>query len=266
MFDHVRIVTLNLWGERGPFAARWPLVERGLESLDADVIALQEVREIPGRLENQADALARRLGRHATFAPAMQWGGGVEGVALLTRAAPEDVRIEELPDASAALRRVGLAARVVTPEGAVRVVTSHLNYRLEDGLSRERQVIALDALSRRGGEPASILAGDLNATPDTDEIRWLTGKTTIGGRRTFWQDGWDVLHPDEEGHTWARENPFTEQMRWLRPGRRIDYVLVSAERTAGGCRLTAARLALTEPDEAGVLPSDHYALVVDLVL
>jgi len=256
----MRIVTLNLWGERGPLAERWPLVERGLERLDADVIALQEVRELPGKVPNQADTLARRLGRHATFAPAMEWGGGIEGVALLTRHAPEDVRIEELPHASAALRRVGLSARV----GTVRITTSHLHYRLEDGLIREEQVVALERLARAGGESAVFLAGDLNATPDSDEVRWLTGKTTLGGRRTFFQDAWDVHHPDEPGHTWARENAFTAQMRWLRPGRRIDYVLAPPEERDGRARVLTCSLALTEPDARGIFASDHYAVVADV--
>lgn len=256
----MRIVTLNLWGERGPLAERWPRLERGLEALDADVIALQEVRELPGKLPNQAETLARRLGRHATFAPAMEWGGGIEGVALLTRNAPDDVRIEELPHASAALRRVGLLARI----GGIRVATSHLHYRLEDGLAREEQVVALERLARSGGEDAVFIAGDLNATPDADEIRWLSGKTTLGGRRTFFQDAWDVMHPGEPGHTWAKENHFTELLRWLRPGRRIDYVFAPREDQEGHGRILSCELALHEPDDRGVFPSDHYALVADV--
>lgn len=258
----MRIVTLNLWGERGPLADRWPAVERGLEALDADVICLQEVREIPGKVPNQADTLARRLGRHATFARAMEWGGGIEGVALLTRRAPEDVQIEELPGASAELRRVALTARV----DGLRVATTHLHYRLQDGLIREEQILALEALVRRGGEPMALIAGDLNATPDSDELRWLTGKTTLRGRRTFFQDAWDVMHPGEPGHTWARENAFTAQMRWLRPGRRIDYVLCPPEERDGRGQILSAAVALDAPGERGVCASDHYAVVAELRL
>lgn len=260
----VRFVTLNLWGERGPLAARWPLVSAGLVALDADVICLQEVRALDGSVPNQAEALGARLGRHVTFAPAMEWGGGIEGVALLTRDRPEDVQIEELPDATPALRRVGLSARVLGPDGPVRVATTHLHYRLEHGLIRERQVRALEALARRGGEPVTVIAGDLNATPDSDEVRWLTGKTTIDGRRTFFQDAWDVVHPGDPGHTWARENHFTDHLRWLHPGRRIDYVLVSPEEPGGRGRIRDCRLALTEAGPQGDFASDHWAVVADV--
>jgi len=200
----------------------------------------------------------------AVFAPAMEWGGGVEGVAILSRRPAEDPWIEEHPGASTALRRVALAVRVEDAGGPVRIATSHLHYRLEDGAIREAQTVALDALLARRQEPAAVLLGDLNAVPDADEIRFLRGRTTIAGRRTYWQDAWELWHPGETGHTWARENHFTDALHFLQPGRRIDYVLVSPEQPDGRCRVDGAFVAMDRADARGHFPSDHYAVVADV--
>ena len=53
-----RFLTLNLWGENGPWEARIALINKRLEALAPDVIGLQEVREVPGRVPNQAALLA----------------------------------------------------------------------------------------------------------------------------------------------------------------------------------------------------------------
>jgi hypothetical protein len=55
-------------------------------------------------------------------------------------------------------------------------------------------------------------------------------------------------------------------MRWLHPGRRIDYVLGPREKRDGRGRVTACFLALTEPDGNGVFASDHWAVVADVQL
>ena len=46
--------------------------------------------------------------------------------------------------------------------------------------------------------------GDFNATPDSDEIRWLCGRTTLGGRRVAYQDAWARANPGQPGITWAQ--------------------------------------------------------------
>jgi endonuclease/exonuclease/phosphatase family metal-dependent hydrolase len=65
---------------------------------------------------------------------------------------------------------------VHTIGGPIWVHTTHLHYRLDDGVAREHQVAAIDAAIRahRGNDdPPQILCGDFNATPDSDEIRFL---------------------------------------------------------------------------------------------
>ena len=64
--------------------------------------------------------------------------------------------------------------------------------------------------------------------------------------------------------TWARRNPFVG--RHIEPDRRIDYIFAGISHQGSGMEGGAgtvedARVVLDEPDENGVFPSDHFALV-----
>jgi endonuclease/exonuclease/phosphatase family metal-dependent hydrolase len=260
----LRVVTLNLWGEQGPHARRLELVAQGLAAVAPDVVALQEVREVPGVLANQAATLAVGLGFEHVYCPATPWGGGQEGVALLARRIIESDSAE-LPGATDKERRVVLRAACATPAGPVNVYTTHLNYRLPDGLVRQQQVLALDAfVAAHPSDRPQILMGDFNARPESDEIRFLKGLTTIDGRRTYWQDAFARLHPQEPGLTWAVRNPYTARLAWLEPDRRLDYVFVTPTRSDGRATLRWCRIVLDQPDAAGVYPSDHFGVAADV--
>jgi endonuclease/exonuclease/phosphatase family metal-dependent hydrolase len=262
----LRVLTLNLWGEQGPHERRLELAAEGIARLAPDVVALQEVREVEGRVPNQAATLGARLGLEHAYCPATPWGGGQEGVALLARRILE-VDHAELPGATDQERRVVLRAACATPDGPVNVYTTHLNYRLTDGLTREQQVLALDAfVAAHPSDRPQILMGDFNSTPAHDEIRFLRGQTTLAGRRTCYQDAFGRLHPHDPGYTWAARNPYTARLHWLEPDRRLDYIFVTPERSDGRGTLRFCRIVLDEPDRDGVYPSDHFALVADVEL
>jgi len=266
--DRLRVLTLNLWGEQAPLERRMEMVVRGLSELTPDVVALQEVREIPGRLDNQAQTLAARAGYQAfVFAPATGWGGGQEGVALLSRFAIGEHARHVLPASTPDETRVLLMARVHTPQGPVHCYATHLNYRLTHGLQREQQVVAIDELVRaQAGAGPQIVMGDFNATPDHDEIRYLRGLCTLAGRRTFYQDAWAVCHPGEPGFTWAQRNPYTEGLAFLGRDRRIDYVWVTAPARDGRGSVVDARIVLAEPDRDGTWASDHFGVLAEIQL
>lgn len=261
----LRCLTLNLWGSEPPLEARMRFVIAGLREHAPDVIALQEVRAIAGELPNQAETLARACGYHHVFAAAVSWPDGEFGNAVLARGPIREHAVTDLPHAERNERRILLSARVETAAGAVWVHSTHLDYRLHHGREREDQVIAIErALDARASETPQVLMGDFNAHPDADEIRWLTGLTTLDGRRVCFQDAWAVARRTEEGWTWASANPYTEQLRCLTLDRRIDYVFVTPMRHDGRGRVRACRIVFDRPSADGVFASDHFGVLADV--
>lgn len=260
----LRVVTLNLWGEQGPLAARFPLVTSGLVALAPDVVLLQEVRQVAGRVPNQGETLAAALAMHAAFAVATEWGDGQEGLSILSRHPLTDVHHVELPHAVPNERRIVLGATANTDDGPVGLFTSHFNYRLTDGQKREEQIVAAEAIVARHPAPVKIWGGDFNASPDADEIRWLRGarSVTVNGaaKRVYYQDAYALHHEVQPGHTWASRNTHTGALAWLEPNRRIDYLWVSHRNRDGSGAIHSAEIALDEATD-GIFPSDHFAVV-----
>jgi endonuclease/exonuclease/phosphatase family metal-dependent hydrolase len=263
--SRLRCLTLNLWGAEAPLERRMQVIAEGIRTLRPDVVALQEVREVPAELPNQAEALARAVGWHHVFAPATPFGGGEEGLAILAREPILEHQAIELPHAQPTERRILLSARVGSADAGVWVHTTHLNYRLAHGRQREDQVQAIDAsLAGRRTDRPQILMGDFNARPESDEIRWLRGLATLGGRRTYYQDAWDRLHPGESGWTWARANPYTARLAFLEPDRRLDYIFVTPMRGDGRGSVHGCQIVFDKPAADGVFASDHFGLLAEI--
>lgn len=263
----LRFVTLNLWGENGPHERRLELVGAELERLAPDVVALQEVREVPGKLANQAATLAARLGFAYAFAPSTAWGGGTEGLAVVSRFPVLQAAHRRLPHATDVEGRIVLSVELGRPGGACWVHTAHLSYRQHEGRQREEQVMVIDgevAARAPSTESPQVVLGDFNTVPESDEIRWLCGLTTLEGRRVFYQDAWATVNAGLPGVTWASENPYRARMNWLRADRRLDYVFVTAPRRDGRGTIYASRLVCDHPDGAGIYPSDHYGVLADV--
>jgi endonuclease/exonuclease/phosphatase family metal-dependent hydrolase len=270
----IRVVTLNLWGEQGPLARRLALCEQQLRALRPDVLALQEVREIPGQLENTAASLARALQLHWVFAETLQWGGGAEGLAILSRVPILAHDHTALPHATASERRIVLSAALDFAGTPVAAFTTHLNYRMGHGCEREDQVEAVDryiAATTAKLTPAAaltLLMGDFNATPDSDELRFLRGLHSLRGRRTYYQDAF-LVHSDRErdaGLTWSRRNPYTQRLRFLQTDRRLDYIFVGGPDRKGRGVVHTCRVVLDEGDADGVFPSDHFGVLAEVQL
>jgi endonuclease/exonuclease/phosphatase family metal-dependent hydrolase len=271
----LRLVTLNFWGNEAPLEVRLGLAERQLAALQPDVIGLQEVRPLDGRSgRTTADVLADRLGMGRVYEVAIRWNdgdffpghpGGEEGLAILARHPILEHRATRLPEARPTEARILLSALIDHPGGATWCHTTHLHYRLDDGVAREQQVVAIDdALRAIATERPQLLCGDFNAPPDADEIRFLRGLSTLAGRRTHHQDAWARVRPSEPGHTWSSDNEHTRPLRSLDIDRRIDYVFVTTRKKDGRGTVKDCRVVLDERDAAGVCASDHYGVMADV--
>jgi endonuclease/exonuclease/phosphatase family metal-dependent hydrolase len=106
-----------------------------------------------------------------------------------------------------------------------------------------------------------IICGDVNADPDSDEIRMLTGRTTAPAPGLSFYDAWEVAGPPGSGHTWSNDNPWATQLLW--PSRRIDYIFSASPRPGGAGYPWHTALLGTVPVN-DIYPSDHYAVLSDL--
>ncbi len=133
-------------------------VAETVAGLRPDLVGLQEVDvfQLRSGLVNQPEWLARHLGYHVYFGPALRRGVGFYGNALLSRYPILAVRTETLP--ADAEPRSAIVARVGLPAGTVTVVVTHLGLAAGE---RRRQVAALEAILRRE-EPPFLLLGDWN--------------------------------------------------------------------------------------------------------
>jgi endonuclease/exonuclease/phosphatase family metal-dependent hydrolase len=272
----LRVVTLNLWGENEPLEPRLSLCAEQLGALSPDVVTLQEVRQVPGKVGNTAETLGRALDMQHVFRKTVEWGGGDEGLAILSRLPIVQSGSSPLPHPMPDDQRIVLWAIVDSGAGGVAVFTTHLTYRMTHGDKREDQAAAVDqtvqsVIAAQGERPAvTVLTGDFNASPDADEVRFLRGMHSLHGRRTYYQDAFLVQpqRPTSElaGITWARRNTYTHKLRFLETDRRIDYIFVGAATRDGRGMVHDCRVVLDEATADGVFPSDHFGVFAEIQL
>jgi endonuclease/exonuclease/phosphatase family metal-dependent hydrolase len=268
--ERLRVVTINIWNKQGDWAARLPLLRKELARLKPDVVGLQEVLHLEGSSEpNQAQELADGFGLYTAFGPAWNLGGGLLfGNALMSRFPIVAAECFQLPGEPGEETRALLYCRLDSPEGAMPVFVTHLDWQLHRGFVRERQVAAivekvreLAPTSVTGPSFPPLLMGDFNAEPESDEIRFLRGWTSRLGRSVYFADCFAIAGDGSPGHTYARSNAFAAKAR--EPNRRIDYLFVRGPDRYGRGEPLGAKLCFTEPDGA-IFPSDHYGVFAEL--
>ena len=259
----VRILTWNLWWRFGEWEARQPAILQTLESLDADVICLQEVWSSENGTD-QANELAKALGMNYVRTPQRWWKGHSFGNAILSKSAISSSESVQLPPTDGPGARWALSAIVDRSGVRIPVICTHLDYRFDQSQRRQDQVRTLmdmvQSEHNADGHPV-ILAGDFNATPNSIEIQMITGEAPTPVEGLAMTDAWPQCN-DTPGWTWDRKNPYLVEATW--PQRRLDYVFVSWPRPAPLGNIKMAQLAGVEPVD-GVTASDHWAVVVDLV-
>ncbi len=251
-----RVATWNVWGRYGDWEPRQAGIESVLRSAAADIVCLEETWAAgPAR---QADAIGDALGLAHRVAvtdwPQDDWHSGAAVVARWPIARHEK---RALPGGGTALY-----AEVSGPRGPLQVFVVMLDYPLHASGPRQEQVRELcrfvgDTQDRRH---LTVVCGDFNAGPDSDEVRLLTGRAAPPTPGLVFYDAWEVAGDGGPGFTWSNDNPLAAV--GLLPDRRFDYVLSAWPRRGGAGHPIACRLLGAEP--AGIPLSDHYGVVADL--
>jgi len=163
---NLRVVTLNFWGTEAPLDRRLALAIRQLSVLSPDVICMQEVRPLDGKSgRTTADEIAAGLGMSARYEVALAWSdnawpgmaAGQEGLAVIAKDIL-DTRVLPLPESRPTEARILLSAQVASEGGPVWVHTTHFHYKLDDGLAREQQALAVDLDQRRADETPLVVS------------------------------------------------------------------------------------------------------------
>jgi endonuclease/exonuclease/phosphatase family metal-dependent hydrolase len=262
----VRVLTLNVWGRSGAWAARRSLIVDRLDRLRPDLVAFQEPVRADG-YDQAADLLGRTYSvvypSAALVAP-----GDHDGVAIGSRwpiGGVHELDLHVTPR-TADFPCVTLAAEILAPEPVGPLLFVNHLPSWQHAFERERELQSAAAAAwideLVGGRGLHVVvAGDLDADPDAASIRFWTGRQSLGGASVCSRDAWESVHPGEPGHTVTSRNPLRSGPP--RPGRRIDYILVRCGQHGATLDVGACSLAFDEPVD-GVWASDHFGVVADL--
>jgi endonuclease/exonuclease/phosphatase family metal-dependent hydrolase len=253
------VVTLNIWNRGDPWDARLALILAGMRALDPDVVALQEVVQLGDEFD-QARQIADGLGYHHVCGrhPESAWPFGN---AVLSRwpIARSDVAL--LPSVGTDERRALVYAEIASPFGTIPMFTTHLNWKLDEGHVRAQQIrFVADRVGALVSAPdrlPPVVAGDLNAEPEADEIRFMRGYTALGGACVYFADCFALAGDGSPGHTFCRRNAYAAVAH--EPDRRIDYVFVRGPDDRRRGEPLEARVCFDQPT-GDVWPSDHFGV------
>ena len=262
----MRLVTLNTWGMRGNWPERLRMFQHGFQSLAPDIITLQETV-----LTAEVDQAAEVLGRGYHLAQQRHRESdrdGVPGGQGITTASrwpfgrvfEVDLHVTERTGDFAC---TCLVTEVLAPEpfGRVWVANHFPDYQLDHERERRLQTVAvartLETLVQQSPGHV-VVAGDLDADPEADSIRFWTGRHVIDDLSVCYRSAWEAAHPVEPLATYLPQNPHQMTPDW--PFRGIDHVFVRCG-PAGPTLLI--RVCQRVFDQGAGTPSDHYGLAVE---
>jgi endonuclease/exonuclease/phosphatase family metal-dependent hydrolase len=214
----LRVLTYNIHhgeGVDGKFDL--PRIAEVINSESPDLVALQEVDQGTARASgvDQPAELARLTGMQVMFGRNIDFQGGGYGTAVLSRLpvkAHSSVKLRsfyEGTDDHPEQRGVQIVEIGEAGKAGIVFLCTHLDYRPDE---RERMASAetINELAAKYGDRLMILAGDLNAEPESRVISEFKKRWMIAGANM--QAG--------SGATLPLTYPSSEPTKW------IDYVLV----------------------------------------
>jgi endonuclease/exonuclease/phosphatase family metal-dependent hydrolase len=258
--SRVRCVTLNVLSAANPdWDRRQRVISDALRAVEADVVALQEVR-----LEDVEQLLGAGYQVTPFRSPSEDGTGGV----LATRGSH---RVMEEIDQRSAAHGEDLpwcATLIVEVDSLVgRLVVAHHkpNWPFPLEVEREQQALrAALAVERHARDGAAVVLGDFDATPDAASVMFWRGRRSLDGVSVCYQDAWETVRPGEAGLTFSAENPLVRGGEVATAvSRRIDYILVRSGRHGPLLQVQRCDRLLDRP-VAGVWASDHYGVLADL--
>jgi len=256
----MRIATLNVWNRQGPWEERRALIRKGIADLSPDIMGLQEVVRLEGTFDELVE-LTDGLGYHLAYGRSPDAPPYGNGNAILSRWPVKEAAV--FPLAGTDEGRSIVFAEIDSPHGKIPFFTTHLNWMLHEGHVRQKQVRALTEIIAENAPISGfppIVCGDFNAEPESDEIRFMRGLTSLGGKCVYFADCFGI-GGEGPGYTFSRRNTYANVLR--EPNRRIDYIFVRGPDDRGRGEPLSARVCFDEPSK-DVWPSDHFGVVATI--
>ena len=183
----VRVLCYNIhYGQGTDGRYDIPRLAKVITATRSDLVALQEVDvgvERSGRV-HEAQRLAELTGMAVRYGPTQHYQGGLFGNAVLTRLPILDVAIHPLPYTESTPERTtyprgAIAVTVKSPDGQpLKFISRHFQHNVaEDRLAEAKAINRLFASKDPKALP-TILAGDINATPESEPVAELLKRWT----------------------------------------------------------------------------------------
>jgi endonuclease/exonuclease/phosphatase family metal-dependent hydrolase len=258
-----RIVTWNVWGRHGgTWQDRQSGIEDTLAQIEPDVVCLVEAWQ-DGEA-TQPELIADRLGlAHHRFEGGWQVEDWTSGIGVVSRWPLSETTRRALRDENGGGFGEAVHLMLDSERGPIQLFVAMLDYPLSASALRQAQAKELarfvSETTRR--RHLTVVCGDFNAGPDSDEIRMMTGRCASAVPDLVFYDAWEVAGDGTAGYTWSNRNPLAAI--GLYPDRRFDYIFSAWPRPGGiGHPTRCALLGVRPPDELQL--SDHYGVVADL--
>ena len=155
-------------------------IARVIQESGADLVAIQEVdvyTERSGKESHQAEELAQLTGMSYFFSKGIDYQGGEYGTAILSKYPIDDTQRYELPNLEGVNSepRTLAVVTVAIDDKKIKFANTHLDYtHQENNLLQVERIIEIF----EGESLPIILAGDLNAVPESTSIQTLDEKFT----------------------------------------------------------------------------------------
>ena len=182
----IRVLCYNIhYGQGNDGVYDIPRLAAVINRLKPDLVALQEVDvgvERSGR-KHEAQQLGQLTNMAVRYGPTQHYQGGLYGNAVLSRLPILDVLIQPLPYTESTAERTTYprGAIAVTVRGPndqpLRFISTHFQHNVaEDRVAEAHAINRLFA--DESGKLPTILAGDMNATPDAEPVTVLQQRWT----------------------------------------------------------------------------------------
>jgi len=262
----VRVLQMNIFHRGADWERRRELLRRGLREYAPDLVAFEETV-----VTADYDQVRDLLGPDWFVHHQKERSADGTGVSLVSRWPLEDVQELDLSvtERTEQFPGVSIIARVTAPGPIGGLIFVNQKPTWQRGYEYERELQAVkaarvleDLVEQEFGHV--IVAGDLDAVPDTASVRFWTGRQSLERTSVMYRDAWEAIHGAAGGHTFTPDNLLVQLGEMpLELGRRIDYVLVRAVDHGPTLRVANCQLVFAEPSD-GIWGSDHFGVLADL--